>query len=298
MKRSFSKKTFDLFNMVFLILVSFSIIFPFMHILSISLSNNNDILAKKVGIFPTGFHIGAYITVLTDYTFLRAFVNTVFLTVVTTILSVFVNSLAAYALSRKFYGKKFINYFFLITMYFSGGLIPYYILITQVLHWYNSFAPFIFPALFSFFYIIVIRSQIELIPPSLTESSRIDGAGEFSTIFCIVIPMILPTIAAISMFTAIGSWNQWFPNLLFTDKESLWTLQYFLRQVVLEKSMNYRIMATQAIMNVGSPADINVLSDINYQMASIIVVILPITIIYPFIQKHFVKGILLGSVKE
>ncbi|MEN6316319.1 MAG: carbohydrate ABC transporter permease [Clostridiaceae bacterium] len=298
MKRSFSKKTFDLFNMVFLILVSFSIIFPFMHILSISLSNNNDILAKKVGIFPTGFNIGAYITVLTDYTFLKAFINTVFLTVVTTILSVFVNSLAAYALSRKFYGKKFINYFFLITMYFSGGLIPYYILITQVLHWYNSFAPFIFPALFSFFYIIVMRSQIELIPPSLTESSRIDGAGEFSTIFYIVIPMILPTIAAISMFTAIGSWNQWFPNLLFTDKESLWTLQYFLRQVVLEKSMNYRIMATQAIMNVGSPADINVLSDINYQMASIIVVILPITIIYPFIQKHFVKGILLGSVKE
>ncbi|MEN6316317.1 MAG: carbohydrate ABC transporter permease [Clostridiaceae bacterium] len=296
-KKSFSRKTFDVFNSLFMILLSASVIFPFIHIISISLSKKDYIMSKSVGLIPKGFNLGAYRIIITDDIFQRAFANTIFLTAVITILSMIVNVIASYAFTKNFYGKKFINYIYLITMFFSGGIIPYFILIAQKLHWYNNFCALIFPALVSYYYIIIIRSQIATIPSSLIESAYIDGANELRTIVHIVIPSILPTIAAISMFTAIGAWNQWFPNLLFTDKKSLWTLQYYLRAIVLEKSMDYKMLYNIQYSSQGTLFNESALTSVNYQMAAIIVVIIPVASIYPFIQKHFVKGILLGSVK-
>ena len=300
-KQSLGRKTFNIFNIFILSLFCLLIILPFMHIISLSLSSGDAISKQLVTIFPKDFLLGAYKTVIIDRLFLRSFINTVFLTVVTTALSMFVVILAAYSFSKEyFYGKKLINYLFVITMFFSGGLVPTYLLITRYLGWFNNYSALIFPALVSYFNILILRSQIQSIPGSLSDSAYIDGASEFKTAVFIIIPSIIPTIAALSMFTALAVWNQWFGILIYTDKKELWTLQFYLRAIVLEKTLYYSFLA-----NVGGGqstanplVDTSILSSKNYEMAAIILVALPVVTIYPFIQKYFVKGILTGAVKE
>jgi len=197
----------------------------------------------------------------------------------------------AYALSKEFFfGKKLVTYFFVITMYFSGGLIPTYLVISNYLNLNNSYLAYILPSLVNVFYVIVVRSQLETVPQDLIDSGYIDGANEFRVLFNIILPVITPTIAAVSMFIALGRWNMWFPVLLYSTKENMWTLQYYLRNVVFGKFLENTKNAPQMV-------DADIIPPKNYQMASIILVALPIVSIYPFVQKYFVKGILAGSVK-
>jgi len=234
--------------------------------------------------------LAAYVQILGSMLFLRSLANTVGLTVIGTFLSIMLTLMVSYALTKNFLGKKFVTYFFVLTMYFSGGLIPTYLVVAKYLGLRNNYLALILPYLINVFYIIVMRSQIENIPSSIFDAAYIDGANEYQTVFQIVLPMIAPTIAAISMFFALGKWNSWFPVMIYTDYEKFWTVQYYLRIVVFSKFIEARDSAELVLKEMQIPEE-------NFRMAAIIVVALPIVSIYPFVQKYFVKGIVSGAVK-
>ena len=289
MKVSAGRRAFQIIN--FFIMFSFcaAIVVPFLHIFAVSVSDSNAILKMEVGIIPKGFYTNAYQETIESGVFLRSLINSVVLTVVYALAAVIVCVMASYAFSRKFLGKTVINYYFVITMYFSGGLIPTYLLISKYLNMYNTFWPLLLPGLVSVFYIIVMRTQIEQIPASLTEAAIIDGASQFRVLFDIIIPSIMPTLAAICMFLVLGKWNSWFDVLVYVRDKNLWTLQYYLRSVVFSKELMRETDKTVQVSTVVTAE--------NYRMAAIILVALPVVCVYPFVQKYFVKGILAGSVK-
>lgn len=291
MKISSGEKAFQLIDICFMLMVLAVILLPILHIFSVSVSNSTAVTTLSVGLLPKGFSTGAYRKILGDMTFLRSLANTVCVTAVRTFLSLITAVMAAYGLSKNFFGKRAVTYYFVITMYFSGGLIPSYLLVSKYLGLNNSYLAYILPALVNVFYIIVVRSQIEAVPQSLTEAALIDGASDFQVLFRIILPVIAPTIAAVSMFIALACWNMWFPVLLYSSRREMWTLQYYLRAVVFDK-----FLASNA-ENMPQISGSDIIPPQNYQMASIILVALPIVAIYPFIQKYFVKGILVGSVK-
>lgn len=295
MKKSKGRIVFEFINYTLMILFCLSIVLPFLHILAVSLSNQKALMELSVSFWPKGFETGAYRSILGDKVFVQALINTIFIACTITLLNLLVDVMAAYGFSKKFFGKTVLNYYFILTMYFSGGLIPFYLLMTKYLKLKDSFLALILPSLVSVFYIIVIRTQIEAIPTSLIEAAKIDGATESQVLFRIVIPSIVPTLAAIGMFIALGAWNSWFNVMIFIDDDYKWTLQYYLRKIVLEKTITSGMSeAAQKMMELGTVE----IRPENYQNAAIILVALPIICIYPFVQKYFVKGILVGSVKE
>lgn len=294
MKRSVGVRVFNVFNISMLIIAMLTILLPFFYIISISVSSPQAIIEQRVSIFPIGFTLKAYKYLVTDKFFLKAFFNSVWVTCVVTILSLCVITPAAYSLSRPFFGRKIINYFFIFTMYFSGGLIPAYILYTRYYKLFNNYLVYILPSLVNVFYMIVIRSQLETVPRSLIESATIDGATEIQVLFHVVIPTIIPTILAIGMFIMLASWNMWFPSMIYTDNRNMWLLQYYLRSVIADKS-TFVATGLGALVDM-RVADTDVVAE-NFQMAAIIVAAAPMLIIYPFIQKYFTKGIIAGSVK-
>lgn len=292
MKCSKGEKVFQYMNIFIMLLIMACIILPLMNIFSLSVSDRIAVAQGQIGIFPVGFNLDAYLKILQNATFIRSLVNTVGITVVGTALSVIIITMMAYAMSKKyFFGKKLVTYYMVITMYFSGGLIPLYILITNYLKLGNTYSAYILPALVNVFYVIIIRSQIEAVPSELFDSASIDGATEMKILFNIVLPVIAPTIAAISMFLALGKWNMWYSVLLYATDKKMWTLQFYLRSIVFESLLEFSTQTT------GDAIDAKVIPAENLRMASIILVALPIVAIYPFIQKYFVKGILAGSVK-
>lgn len=289
MKVSGGRRVFQIINFFIMFSICAVVIMPFMHILAVSVSDSNAIRNMEVGIFPKGFYTRAYKEIIVSRIFLRSLINSIGITIVYTLAAVIICVMASFAFSRKFFGKTVINYYFVITMYFSGGLIPTYLLISKYLNMYNTVWPLILPGLVSVFYIIVMRSQIEQIPASLTEAAIIDGASQFRVLFDIIIPSIMPTLAAICMFLVLGKWNSWFDVLVYVRDKNLWTLQYYLRSVVFTKEL---MKETEQAVHVST-----VITDENYKMAAIILVAIPVVSVYPFVQKYFVKGILAGSVK-
>lgn len=291
MKSTTGEKVFQAIDIFIMLMIIAAVLLPIIHIFSVSVSDKTAITTLNVGLLPKGFNTGAYEKIVKDVYFLRSLVNTAGVTVVRTFLSLVVMVAAAYGLSKNFFGKKAVTYYFVITMYFSGGLIPSFLLTSKYLGLNNSFLAYILPGLVNVFYIIVVRSQIEAVPQSLNDAALIDGANEVQALLYIVLPVISSTIAAVSMFIALSCWNMWFPVLLYTTRKEMWTLQYYLRAVVFDK-----FLASTA-ENIPQISGADIVPPQNYQMASIILVALPIVAIYPFIQKYFVKGILVGSVK-
>ena len=296
MKKSAGEIVFSFINVLLLLMIASTIILPLMHIFSVSVSSNEAVTSLSVGIWPIGFNTKSYAELIQRQLFQSSLVNSVFLTISYTVMSLIVNTMAAYGFSKPFWGKRFFTYLFIVIMYFGGGLIPTYMLITNTLHLYNNYLAFLLPGLVSVFYIIVMRSQIEALPPSLPEAAEIDGANEFQLLFHIVLPSIKSTLAAIGMFLALGMWNMWYSVLLYSNKEDMWTLQYLLRSIVFEKLLESRYGGSAAAQ--ASAVNLEEVSPYNYQMAAIVTVAAPIVCIYPFVQKYFVKGILVGSVKE
>ncbi|MDR1531064.1 MAG: carbohydrate ABC transporter permease [Clostridiales bacterium] len=290
MKLTRGEKVFQVAAYVFLLCILATVVFPIMNILAISLSGPKAVQLKQVSIWPVDFTLGAYALILKSELFLHSLFNTIGITIINTILAVFITVCVAYVFSTDFIGKTFVTYFFVITMYFGGGLIPSYIVNTNYLHMRDNFLILILPGLVSMYYIIVVRSQISNIPPSLFEAAEMDGASEAQKLFSITIPSITPTLAAVAMFFALSNWNTWFPVMLYDTKRNLWTLQYFLRAVVFEHIYTPASIPTTA-------SSINIPPE-NFQNAVIVMVALPIVMIYPFVQKYFVKGILSGAVKE
>lgn len=286
--RSPGRMVFQTFNYALFIIFSISILVPFINALAISFSSYAALTENKVSLWPVEFQLDSYIKLAGNYTFLRSAANTVGLTIVQTVLSVIVSLSAAYAMSHKYFkGKKVAMTYILITMFFSGGLVPSYLLVNN-LGINNTYWAIILPGLVSPFYIIVYKNVMDQMPKEVLESAEIDGAGEFSLLFKIVLPLVIPMTMAFVIFSAVAYWNEWFSVLLYIKDSSMWTLQFQLRGI-----LSFARLEDTTI----NPPGVQVIHPDNLKMAALMLTTLPIICIYPFLQKYFIHGQFVGAVK-
>lgn len=247
---------------------------------------------------PQGFTFENYITIFKDSKFLDAYVITVLRTVIGTSLHVFLSALFAYALTRKqLPGKTFLTFYIFIPSIFSGGMIPNFILFRE-LGLINNFWVYVFPFLFSFFHIIIMRTFFQQLPSSLEESAQIDGASNFRVFMRIILPLSMPVLATIALFQGVFHWNDWFTGTYFVTTESLRPVQTLLNQLLTESEALAN--AAQKASQTGTTVSNGMIAVTpeSLRMATLIVATLPIICIYPFLQKYFVKGVMIGSIKE
>lgn len=271
------------------IILSVITLIPFMNIISISLSDYGAVVTNKAMIFPEGLNFDAYY-IIGDPAVLKSFLLTVMIVVVSTVLHLLVCLLTAYPLSKKdLPGRNIMLLFLLITMLFGGGLIPYYLVIKD-LGLIDNVLVHIIPGLVSGFNIILMKNFIQQIPGSLIEAARIDGAGFFRILFQIIAPLSKPILATLALFFGVGKWNEWYTTVLFINDPDLYPIQNILRQMVVEGNMD--------TVGSGIVSRPEFTLSISIKMAVIVIATVPIMLVYPFLQKHFVKGIFMGSVKS
>jgi putative aldouronate transport system permease protein len=287
--KAFNKSNF-IFNAIVHTLVVISVIIciiPFLYIISESLSSNSAILAQKVTIYPIDFNIETYQTVFRDAKMVYSLGYTVVLTAVFTVLSMAVTILAAYPLTKKrLKGRSFILLIFMITMYFSGGLIPDYMLVKN-LNLLNNPWSLILPGLMSVFNMIILKTFFQSIPDSLEEAASLDGCTDLGILAKIVLPLSMPAIATLSLFYAVGRWNGFMDALFYITKPNLYPIQLKLYQII---SISQQLDIQQEGMN----AD---LTPEGLKAASVMFATIPILIVYPWLQKYFVSGVMIGAVK-
>lgn len=293
MNQSIGSKIYSIFVKIFMVIFSLLILYPFIYCLSYSLSDSTRAMTENVVLFPVGFTLRNYTKVFSDSSIFISTGVSVFRAVVGTIWTLALTSMAAYAVSKRdLPGNKFFNIFFVIPMYISGGIIPYYVTIHD-LHLFNNLLVYILPGGFYAFNMLIVRTYFDTIPPSLEESAKIDGASYFSIYWNIILPLSKPALSVIAMFSAVSQWNSWFDVVLFITKKNLYPLQRVL-QMMLEETT----MTTAALQQGGMAMNNVVISPESVRMATLIVTTLPIVIIYPFFQKYFVRGIMIGAVKS
>lgn len=266
--------------------VTLTMILPFMNIIAVSLSDYASVVQNKALLWPKNIHFSAYSIIFNEEVY-RSMLLTAFIVVTGTLLHIFVCILAAYPLSKKqLPGRKAMLIFILITMLFSGGLIPYYFII-KGLGLDNNILVYILPGAAGAYTIVMMKNFLLQISPSLEEAALIDGGNYLYILFKIIIPLSKPIIATLALFFGVGRWNDWFTAVLFIQNKKLYTIQNVLRDMVIESNMG----AFGSI-------DLTKSYSTSVKMAAIIIATAPIMAVYPFLQKYFVKGIFMGSVKE
>lgn len=292
-----AKNDFLFMSIVYLFIIAVFIVtfYPFWNIFIISLNSAEDTLRGNLYLWPRDFSLASYKQILTDGEIWNAIKVTVLRTVIGTPLAVIVISMLAYTLSkRELVGNRFWTLYFVFTMYFGGGLIPYY-MVLKSLHLIDSFMVFILPGMMNVFYMIIVRTFMMQLPQELDESAKIDGANYLQIFFRIILPLTTPVLATIGMFTAIMHWNSWFDSYVFTYNPDLKTLQ-----AVLVKILN-QYQTSAMVGDAQQAADATkrlAVSPDTIRMAATMVATLPIIMVYPFLQKYFVKGMTLGAVKS
>lgn len=276
--------TFECFNGLFMILLSFSTLYPFMFLIFQSLGNS-----ARLSILPTTIDFSAYHNVMHNSLVWSGFRNTILRTVVGTSLSVLVTASAAYALSKKYFpNRNFWTALFVFTMFFSGGLIPSY-LVNRNLGLYDNFWVMILPGAFSTYNMVIMRNFFMSLPNELDESAKIDGANDIQIMYKVIIPISLPIIATIALWNAVGHWNAWFDCMIYIQDPKRQVLQLILRRIVIEGTGQYVSFTGTLDDGTYTPEAI--------KAATTIVATLPILLVYPFVQKYFVKGVMIGSLK-
>lgn len=280
----------------FLLSILFIVTFyPFWNIFVLSLNEASDSLRGGLMLWPRAFTLDSYKAVLTNSELLSSLKVTVLRTCIGVPLNLLCTSTLAYALSRRdLVGRKFFNLLFVLTMYFSGGLIPTYMVVKSY-GLLDNFLVFLLPGLYNVFWMILIRTYMEGLPQSMTESARIDGANDIQIFGQVILPTCTPVLATVGLFSAIGHWNAWYDSYIYTDKPALKTLSEVLVRILNQYQTGD--MLTQAQQMAEASKRIPVSSE-SIRMAVTMVVTIPIIIVYPFVQKYFIKGMLLGSVKE
>jgi putative aldouronate transport system permease protein len=288
-KKTIGDWTFDITIYLVLFLSGIVTLLPLVNVLSKAVSDESAVISGKVGIFPVGFQLDTMKHVVFSSQFLNSIWISVVVTIVGTLLSILLTAITAYPLSkRRLPGISFIMLLFIFTMLFNGGIIPNYLLMKE-LHLINSLWSLILPALISVFNMLVIKSYYEALPEALEESAKMDGARNFTILFRIVIPLSGPVIATIALFYAVFFWNDYFNPMLYINDPGLKPLQLYLRDIVLDADNSSAVSkSADDLMNV-SPEGI--------RSATVIASIIPMLLVYPYLQKHFVKGVLIGSVK-
>lgn len=268
------------------IILAISIVLPFLQVITISMSPASVVNKNGFHLIPTKFDFTGYKNIMTDDNFWHSYLNTIIRTVVGTLCCVLVTVMTAYPLSKtNLPYRKGLMLFIVFTMYFSGGTIPTYLLIKN-LGLTNNFLVYILPCLVTGFALIITRNFFMTIPPALEESALLDGASNFKILFSIFLPLSLPVVATISLWYAVSHWNAWMDNMLYVTNKSLYVLQYVL----------------QTILSNGQTADMEMTTDVvvhteTMKMAALVLSLIPIVCVYPFLQKYFIKGMIVGSVK-
>lgn len=283
---------FDWFNTVFLVLLSAVFLYPLLMTLGLSFSSPRALVGQNVILLPKGFTLQSYQTILSDPTILRYYWNTIVYASTGTLTSLLLTSLLAYPLTvAEFKGKKLINILLLITMFFGGGMIPFYILLTQ-LHMIDTFWVMVVPGALSVYNMIIARTFIQSsIPGELFEAASIDGCSDTRYFFEILLPLSKAIIAVLALFSAVGHWNSYFNAMMYLNTRSKMPLQIVLREILIMNQIDYSTVGDpELILKMGNLGDV-------LKYALIVVSTVPILCVYPFVQKYFVKGVMIGSIK-
>ncbi|WP_145330710.1 carbohydrate ABC transporter permease [Paenibacillus xylanexedens] len=289
-------RAFDAINITFMICLMIVTIYPFINMIAVSLNDANDAIRGGIYLWPREWTLDNYKYIFGESDIYHATLISALRTIIGTIVSVFCTAMLAYTLSRQeFVLRKFVTMFFVFTMYFSGGLIPGYLLIRD-LGLIGSFWVYIIPGVIGVFNMIVIRSFIEGLPEGILESARIDGAGEFTTFIRVVLPLTIPAMATVSLFVAVGQWNSWFDVFLYnSSNKELSTLQYELMKILQTSTT----AATSSASDVYQSAENSgvAVTPTSIRATMTIIASVPILMVYPFLQKYFVQGMTIGGVK-
>jgi putative aldouronate transport system permease protein len=284
-----------LFNMIgysMVIVFSLLCIIPFIMIISSSFTEETYIITNGYTLFPKSFSVEAYSVVFQNpLVILRAYGITLFVTIIGTVLAVYLNTMTGYVLYRKdFKWRNYFSFYFFFTMLFNGGLVPWYILCIKYLGFKNQVIALFIPTLISVWNILLVKGFMMSIPHEITESAKMDGAGDFKIFSRLIIPLSTPVIATIGLFTALFYWNDWFASLIFISNTNLYSLQYLLYNLLASIENLRMVMAQSGMVVEQLPTE-------SMKMALTVIVTGPIILVYPFVQKYFVKGLTIGSVK-
>ncbi|MBP3360291.1 MAG: carbohydrate ABC transporter permease [Clostridia bacterium] len=281
---------------IVLILLSLTIIYPFWNLIVISFNSSSDTMRGGLTFYTREFTFDNYAKVFADKRLLGAFNITVLRTVITTFFSTIFTAIFAYGLSRrKLKFRRAYSKFCTVTMYLNAGLIPAYILM-RTLHLVNSFWVFVIPSLFSVWNMIIFRTFFDNLSNGLIEAAKIDGAGEYRIFFSIVLPVSKPVVATLALFTAVNQWNAWFDGAIYITDPKLMPLPTLLRQI-LNTNAASQLMAQMSSTAAEQLGD-KMISTRSLSSATMMVSVIPIAAIYPFVQKYFASGVMLGSIKE
>lgn len=290
-QKTLGSRIFDFLNIVFMLFMILVCVYPFYYVITCSLSNSNFLVGDRgFMLLPKGFSLNAYGAVLKNPNIFTGYRATLFVVICGTAINILLTSVGAFLVTRqKFLLSKPMMLMMVFTMYFGGGMIPSYLLISQTLGLRDSLWALILPSAISTYNLVIMKTQFLAIPASLEESAKLDGANDVLVLFRIILPLSLPTIAVMVLFYGVAQWNAWFGALLYIDSRDKYPLQLVLREILLLNSVDD--------MMVGERGSGRAAVSESIKYATIIVATLPILCVYPFIQKYFVKGVMVGAVK-
>lgn len=294
MKKSVSYRVFSVVNILLITLLCVVTLYPYLNQLAVSFNRGMDTSMGGITVYPREFTMENYKAVFQDSKIYSAAVVSVARTVLSVVLSLLVTFAAAYALTRKdLAGRRAITLLLCIPMYVSAGIIPSYILY-RYLKLINNFWIYVLPGVFSFYNMVIIRSFIQEIPESLEESALLDGANELQILFKIIVPLSKPVLATVALWVAVANWNDWTSTLMYVTDAKLYTLQYLTMKIIKQGEIMRQAAIEQAM---GNEEIVQQTTEESVKAAVLIVTTLPIVMVYPFLQKYFVKGVTLGAVK-
>ncbi|MBA2938607.1 carbohydrate ABC transporter permease [Paenibacillus sp. CGMCC 1.16610] len=284
------EKLFYTINYVVLFVIGMSCLLPLVHILAMSLSDKHALMSGVVSLWPVNLDFSGYEALFKETPILRSLANSIIITIVGTVLNISFTVLAAYPLSKRYFiGRKFYSFAIIFTMLFSAGLIPTYLLLKS-LGLLNNYGALWLPGLVSVWNLMVLRSFFEALPEELEEASRIDGCSEWRLIMQIVLPLSIPVVAALSLFYGVSHWNAFMNVLIYINDASKLNLTVLVQQLIQNQTLMQEMANTQPEMAMK-------LTPEGMKAAGVIVMTLPMLIVYPFLQKYFVKGVMIGAVK-
>lgn len=282
-----SDKSFSIFRTVILALCCLIVLYPIYYMLIVSISDGYAVIRGEVTLLPKGFSLDAYSALLSNEDVPRAYLNTVIYTVLGTIIAVLMTALCAYPLARKnCYGRGIMAMFVIFTMFFDAGMVSNLMVVVN-LNLKNTVWAIVLPGAINVWYMVIMRTFFETIPIELYESAYIDGANELTIFLRIVLPLSKSIFATMVLFYAVGQWNSFFPALIYLDDSKLFPMQLILRNIVLGATASGNTSVSFDTATLGQ----------NIKYAAIFITVLPVLVVYPFAQKYFVKGIMVGSVK-
>lgn len=281
----------DVFLVALMLLVCFITLYPVWYTVVLSFNESSDTMLGGIYWWPRKFSLESYKAVFMDHSILQAFNVTVWKTIIGTVTNVLFTAMVAYAFSKKFImGRKVYLMLGTITMFFGGGLIPYFILIKNI-GLYDKFLVYIIPAMFNFYNLLIFMSFFRELPAALEESAKIDGANDFRVFAQIVIPLSMPVLATIALFTGVGQWNDYFTGVMYINNPDLQPIQTFLYRIIASASASKSVVSMPAGISGGQ------VNSQSVKLATMVVTTAPIICVYPFLQRYFVKGVMVGSVK-